>query len=106
MKLAYFLPLFCLVACVGTSDRLNRLSLGMNKTEVIRAMGPPDSTAAKGETEYLIYHLASPKALIVDDNNIPRYFVRLRNGKVDAYGEKGDFDSSEDPTVNLNIRTK
>jgi hypothetical protein len=45
--------------------------------------------------------LASPKALVVDDNDIPEYFVRLKEGKVDAYGKRGDF---HDPTLNLRIK--
>jgi hypothetical protein len=72
----------------------------MTKAEVIAVMGKPDTSAANANAEYLVYHLASPKALVVDDNNIPEYFVRLRNGKVDAYGKRGDF---QDPTLNLRI---
>jgi len=78
----------------------------MTKDEVIRAIGTPDSVSAKEGTEFLIYQLASPKALFADERDLTQYFVRLRNGRVDAYGQKGDFDSTKDPTLNLNIKSR
>ena len=77
----------------------------MTKAEVIDAIGNPDSVSAKDNVEYLVYHWASPKQLIADENNLGRYFVRLRNGKVDAYGEEGDFDSTKDPTISVIIKS-
>jgi hypothetical protein len=55
-RCCFLLLLLLLAACVGTSDRLNRVSLGMTKAEVISVMGEPDSTAANASAEYLIYH--------------------------------------------------
>ena len=57
----------------------------MTKAEVVEAMGPPQSTSAKPEVEYLNYRLSSG-GMFADD-----YYVRLRNGKVDAFGTVGDF---------------
>ena len=85
-------------ACIATSANLNTISLGMSKSEVIQAVGSPDSVSAQGSVEYLIFHWASPKQLIADENNLGHYFIRLTNGRVDAYGEKGDFDSTQDLT--------
>jgi len=100
------LVLFC--GCTGTSARLNKVSLGMTKTEVVGTIGQPDSVSAKGDTEYLIYHWASPKQLFVDENNLDHYYIRLINGKVESYGEKGDFDSTKIPehkeTLDLNLK--
>lgn len=33
-------------------------------------------------------------------------FVRLVNGRVDAYGEKGDFGSTRGPTLDVNIHQR
>ena len=91
-----------LAGCTGTSAKLNRVALGMTKAEVVRAIGRPDTISAKGNTEYLIYLWGRPKELVGDPNE---YFVRLKDGRVDSYGAKGDFDSAKDPTINLNLRT-
>jgi len=55
----------------------------------------PDRVAAKGNTEYLIYSYRNDE-----------YFIRLIDGKVEAYGRQGDFDSTKDPTMNLIIKQK
>jgi hypothetical protein len=83
-------------ACVGTSAKLNMVSLGMTKADVIHAIGRPDSVTAQNGVEYLIYHWANPKQLIADEETLDRYFVRLVNGRVDAYGEAGDLGTSGD----------
>ena len=90
-----------IVGCVGTSDKLNHVTLGMTKLEVIHAIGTPDSISAKGNTEYLMYLWGSPKELVGEPRE---YFVRLKDGRVDSYGKKGDFDSTKEPTVNVNIQ--
>ena len=98
--------ILCFAGCTGTSAKFNRLSLGMTKEQVIRAIGTPDSVSAKTDTEFLVYHLASPKALVADERELTHYFVRLKNGRVDAFGQKGDFDSTKEPTLNLNIKSR
>ena len=97
------LAFLAIAACTGTSANLNKISLGMSKSEVIQAVGAPDSVSAQGSVEYLIYHWASPKQLIADENNLDRYFIRLTHGRVDAYGERGDFDSTQDPTIKIKV---
>jgi len=91
--------------CTGTSAKLNDISLGMSKADVISAIGRPDSVSAQGNTEYLVYHWASPKQIIADENNLDRYFVRLVNGKVESYGEQGDFDSTKDERIEIELST-
>lgn len=73
-------------ACVGTTAKMAKLSVGMERSEVIAVMGPPDRVAAAGGVEYLIYHLASPKEVITDESRLPEYAIRLIAGRVDAYG--------------------
>jgi hypothetical protein len=57
----------------------------MSEAEVIAAIGAPSTKSASGDTAYLHYQLYS-SGLFPDD-----YFVRLTDGRVDAYGRKGDF---------------
>lgn len=90
-----------LIGCV-TANKMNNVSLGMTKPEVIAVMGNPTSTSAKGDTEYLNYIFTNRKL------NLNHYFVRLINGKVESYGKLGDFDSTKDPKqkIDLSIEDK
>jgi hypothetical protein len=74
-----------LFACAGSFQRMNHLKLGMTKQEVIQTIGTPDITSASGHVEYLKYR--SNAGVFYTDE----YYVRLLNGKVDAYGQQGDF---------------
>lgn len=100
-----------IVSLVGCANarKLNEVELGMTKSQVITKLGEPDTTAAQGKTQYLIYNLYAT------DNDISRgitspYFVKFVNGIVDSYGLVGDFDSTKSSettsTVNLNINKK
>ncbi|MEJ2477685.1 MAG: outer membrane protein assembly factor BamE, partial [Desulfobacterales bacterium] len=66
-------------------QRMNNLKLGMTKQEVVQTVGSPDITSASGKVEYLKYR--SNSGLFYPDE----YYVRLLNGKVDAFGQQGDF---------------
>ena len=80
-----FIAVFFLFGCAGSSKKMNLLKLGMTKQEVIDAIGEPASTSAKRNTVYLNYHLSAGG--FYSDS----YYVRLLDGKVDAYGKAGDF---------------
>lgn len=71
--------------CAGSSKNMNKLRLGMSKTEVIEAMGQPNSTSASRDIEFLKYRFTS-EGLFTSE-----YYVKLQNGSVDAYGRSGDF---------------
>jgi len=71
--------------CAASPQKLNELRLGMSKTEVIDTMGNPVSTSARDEVEYLKYRFRS------DGWFTSEYYVKLQNGKVDAFGRAGDF---------------
>ena len=73
-----------LIGC-ASSKKINGVSLGMTRDQVITQMGSPNSTSAKANIEYLNYKLATD-GLFSDD-----YFIRLVDGQVDAYGRAGDF---------------
>lgn len=108
-KLVVLTGLLFLVGCVGTAYKMNNLNLGMSKQEVIQVLGPPLSSSAIGNTEYLNY-----KLYIDGDHafmNLPTdYFVRIINGRVESYGKMGDFDSTRGTefkgTYDLNIRER
>lgn len=104
MKITYLLILVVfLVGCATpTSRKMNRLSVGMTKSEVLDAMGKPSSTASPGKgVEFLRY-----REFYSWRNYYITYFVRLVDGRVDSYGETGDFDSTKDPTLDLNIKNQ
>ena len=82
---------------------MNRLSVGMSKADVIAAMGEPDSTSAPGGgVEYLRYSLTTSSIAAYNGYTEP-YFVKLVNGRVDAYGHVGDFGSAQNPGVEVNV---
>ncbi len=89
MKLYRIIVIFIVVVflfgCAGSSKKMNLINLGMTKKEVIEAIGEPTSTSAKRNKEYLNYHLTTG-GFFTDV-----YHVRLLDGKVDSYGQAGDF---------------
>lgn len=94
--------LIFITACAPSMDRsfvpqkLGQLSVGMTKPEVLNIMEiSPTQSKAYLNTEYLIYK-----------THWSDYFVRFVDGKVNAYGEVGDFDSTKDPAFNINIKNK
>jgi hypothetical protein len=99
-----------LIGCATSSKRMNDLSVGMTKAEVIKTLGQPESTSANSGVEYMVYNLsiriARPGEALAPIPITDKYFVRLVGGKVESYGRLGDFDSTKDPTLNLNIRNQ
>ena len=91
--------------CVGNASKLNSVSIGMTKQDVISALGSPSSTSAKEGVEYLNYHFRDTELFTLSGQP---YFVRITNGKVDSYGRLGDFDSTNvletKSTIDLNIK--
>lgn len=76
----------CQAMVYGTATDLNKISLGMTKSEVIDVLGTPVSISADGDKheEYLIY-----KRMKHAISEWPRtYKITLRNGKVVKYGEE------------------
>lgn len=69
----------------ASASKMNNVNIGMTREQAVATMGPPTSTSAKGDVEYLNYRLSSG-FLTTDD-----YYVRLKAGRVDAFGRSGDF---------------
>ena len=105
MRLALYLVLALAAVCgsgctQATANKINKVQMGMTKTEVIGVMGEPVSVSAQGTTEYLNYRLYE-RAGEADAIPTTPYFVRLVNGKVESYGRTGDFDSTQKPTIQI-----
>lgn len=83
---------------------LSKVSVGMTKQEVIKAMGKPDNIAIQGEREYLEYGWDKAYDGVVGASEW--FYVRLINGKVESYGRKGDFGTTRNPGVDININQK
>jgi hypothetical protein len=103
-----------LIGCATPASKLNRLSVGMAKAEVLQVMGQPQSVSAKDGMEYLLYNLgegltfgSDPQGRTKIDQARNLYYVRLKGGVVDSYGRVGDFDSTKIPetkhTIDVNV---
>jgi hypothetical protein len=108
LRTIFVFALIALLSACGTAPsarKMNAVSIGMTKAEVISVMGRPDSTAAKEGVEYMNYRLAT-SALDFDESDTSEYFVRFVNGKVDAFGHRGDFDSAGNPIQHVEVQVK
>jgi hypothetical protein len=91
------LSMLVFAACT-TASKMNRVSLGMTKHEVVDEIGDPASVSAQGSIEYLNYSLFERVG-----GPYVAYYVRLVNGKVESYGRAGDFDSTRIPVQKIQI---
>lgn len=105
------ISIFCISASLlgcATANKLNAINIGMTKDIVVQTLGEPTSTSAIKNIQYLKYDL-SPNINFSLHGITKQYYVRLVNGKVDAFGETGDFDSTKIPetksTINLNVKS-
>ena len=89
------------------AQKTNKIAIGMTKNEVIQAMGrEPDSTAAKGETEYLTYNLWRNFWDRKPGDYSDPFFIKSVKGKVESFGKMGDFDSTQTPEYRQSINLK
>lgn len=123
-----FVWVFALAAlgCSSSAKKLNQVSVGMSKAEVMEVLGDPNETRASEGVEYLMYELRKApgggtqtacavggvatwglaylfKGCQYSDDD---YFVQLRDGRVNAYGRIGDFNSTQNPEATININQK
>jgi hypothetical protein len=92
-----------LVACASAPD-FSRISMGMPKNEVVSRLGKPASQAAQGRVEYLTY--GWPDSAYDGRLGGGEYMVQLTDGRVTAYGKKGDFDTTSDPIQRQQIEVR
>jgi len=67
------------------SLKLADLRIGMTKEQVQSVLGPPDSTSAEVNAEFMTYYLELPAHVAIHDRQ-PRYVVRLVDGRVESFG--------------------
>jgi len=83
------LVLLCLGLCgCATASKMNRITQGMARPEVIRILGKPVSTSAKNNSEYLNYQLYE-RGVLYDFGTM--YFVEIIDDKVESFGRTSDF---------------
>lgn len=112
--------------CMSTTKRMNDISLGMTKGDVIEAIGKPDETRAVDGVEYMLYELKKAPGAGTQtacgvagvltfgiayinpgcQSERVEHFVQLRDGKVTSYGRPGDFNSTKTPESTLNINQR
>jgi hypothetical protein len=78
-----------------------KIDVGMTKTQVIALLGDPEENKAQSGVSYIVYWDSVTSGFTVD-----KYFVRFVDGKVESFGSMGDFDSTKDPTLNINIKSR
>jgi len=100
MKYVLGVLIVCALGACTTATKINAVSLGMTKSQVLEAVGTPTSTSASGVTEYLHYRLYESYSHAVNKRS-SEFYVRLVDGVVDSFGKKGDFDSTQTPTVRI-----
>jgi len=76
-----------LIGCAGSAKKLNHVTLGMTKPDVIEVMGEPDYSSVRDDVEILSYQLTT-NSFFTD-----AYIIRIKQGKVDLFGRRGDFGS-------------
>lgn len=75
-----------LAGCAASSARLNRISPGMTREEVVSVLGTPHAITAHGGVEYLTYNLLNKGV-----GDMKEYAVKVVAGRVESFGEKADF---------------
>ena len=60
---------------------MEKISIGMNKAEVLTQLGTPTDVAGAGKVEYFWYNPVN--------RFWQRYYVRLVDGRVESYGPLG-----------------
>jgi len=82
-----FIIILIVVLLVGcaTSSRMNKVNIGMSKSEILSVMGTPTSKSAEGNKEVLKYKLYGGGKGVMS----PRiYHIVLENDKVVSFGDE------------------
>lgn len=89
------LTVIALAGCAMSPKKFNHVSLGMDKPTVMKLLGEPYSTKARGGVEVLAYQ--------VDEfSHIEEYWVVLEQGRVTQYGRANEL-SMPTQRIDLNV---
>ena len=97
--------MFILCGCKST-PQFSKLEVGMTRAQVIEILGDPFTQKAQRGVIYFIYRDYNHPLASSNGNYNPQHFVRFIDGRVESFGDQGDFDSTKDPTFNLNIKNR
>jgi hypothetical protein len=75
--------------CLERASKINGVSLGMTKEQVLKVMGPPASMTADTNAVYLNYALAESGPTFGTPAVATPYEIKLVDGKVVSYGRAG-----------------
>ncbi|MFZ9856101.1 MAG: outer membrane protein assembly factor BamE domain-containing protein [Limisphaerales bacterium] len=78
-----------IAGCASSSAKLNRISLGMSREEVVKTLGRPHAVSAQGDVEFLTYNLINKGV-----GDMKEFVVRIQKGSVESFGERVNFGSS------------
>lgn len=95
LRSTLFLPIITGCAMVTHAPDFTKISVGMDKQEVIKKLGKPDSMSLANNVEYLKY-VSGKGTMSGMCFGCKEHYVRLNNGKVDSYGDSGDRNSASD----------
>ena len=98
-KALLVVPIILMVGCGTPPPSFDRISVGMTKEQVKAVIGKPDAVATQGKTEYWNYKETWDMGVQLRG----WWFVRFIDGKVESFGQRGDFDSTKDPTQKIII---
>ena len=73
--------------CASSSAKLNHISLGMSRDEVVKTLGRPHALSAQGDVEFLTYNLINKGV-----GDMKEFVIRIQKGSVESFGERGNFD--------------
>jgi len=100
-RVKFFLSLFCVVVvagCVvipGKRVSFNDIKIGMPRAEAVAVLGKPHRVSAKGNVEHLYYNESALYIGIFGVGKDPKsnrdLEVRLVDGKVESFGEVGEY---------------
>jgi len=107
------LVIFFLAGCgTITAKKMNRLSIGMSKAEVLGVMGDPATTKADEKIEILEYKLMTDMQEWWTSSSDQRqnFWIVLEHGKVTKFGRAGDWGMAQPDThkhiIEAEITTK
>ena len=75
--------------CLTTASKINDISIGMTKEQVLKVMGQPASITADTNAVYLNYALSENGPQFGVPYVATPYAIKLVNGKVESYGRAG-----------------
>lgn len=118
MKILFFIVLLTLSACstpgpspafsngVVKSQSLNAIELGMSRDQVLAMAGEPSMKSAYDGAEFWRYRSISGDPRYYIAGGWENYYIRFNEGKVSEYGKLGDFGSTRNTGIDVNVRMK